>query len=142
MSHHLSPPQYTRGWLLDQRGSLGPSQIRLSSQFQVVDTMRLFQLRQFSAQPAPQRRWRTYTTGSADRPKSPHAQWYADIVPAMIPIALLGSAVYLVRFMVLIRFICLCRSRVLGSAVRTVNIVARKIYGRGQGACEGVGNRD
>jgi len=28
-------------------------------------------------------------------PKSAHAQWYADVVPAMIPVALLGSAVYL-----------------------------------------------
>lgn len=28
--------------------------------------------------------------------RSAHAQWYADIVPAMIPVALLGSAVYLV----------------------------------------------
>ncbi|PAV20719.1 hypothetical protein PNOK_0334600 [Pyrrhoderma noxium] len=27
--------------------------------------------------------------------RSAHAQWYADIVPAMIPVALLGSAVYL-----------------------------------------------
>ncbi|KAL0949627.1 hypothetical protein HGRIS_009672 [Hohenbuehelia grisea] len=26
---------------------------------------------------------------------SPHAQWYADIVPAMVPIALIGSAIYL-----------------------------------------------
>lgn len=35
-----------------------------------------------------------YAKGSKDR--SPHAQWYADTVPAMIPIALLGSAVYFV----------------------------------------------
>ncbi|KAF7983976.1 hypothetical protein HWV62_18418 [Athelia sp. TMB] len=28
--------------------------------------------------------------------KSAHAQWYSDVVPAMIPVALLGSAVYLV----------------------------------------------
>ncbi|KAF7981631.1 hypothetical protein HWV62_32720 [Athelia sp. TMB] len=27
--------------------------------------------------------------------KSAHAQWYSDVVPAMIPVALLGSAVYL-----------------------------------------------
>ncbi|KAK0498481.1 hypothetical protein EDD18DRAFT_90653 [Armillaria luteobubalina] len=27
--------------------------------------------------------------------RSPHAQWYADLLPAMVPIALLGSAVYL-----------------------------------------------
>ncbi|TFK99100.1 hypothetical protein BDV98DRAFT_474072, partial [Pterulicium gracile] len=27
--------------------------------------------------------------------KSAHASWYSDIVPAMVPIALLGSAVYL-----------------------------------------------
>ncbi|KAF8222711.1 hypothetical protein L208DRAFT_1412901 [Tricholoma matsutake] len=37
-------------------------------------------------------RWRSYGTSN---PRSPHAQWYADIVPAMIPIFLLGSAVYL-----------------------------------------------
>ncbi|TFK76075.1 hypothetical protein BDN72DRAFT_831519 [Pluteus cervinus] len=29
--------------------------------------------------------------------KSPHGQWYSDVVPSMIPIFLLGSAVYLVR---------------------------------------------
>ncbi|KAK7470829.1 hypothetical protein VKT23_002246 [Stygiomarasmius scandens] len=34
---------------------------------------------------------RLYST----RPKSPHAQWYSDVVPAMIPVFLLGSAVYL-----------------------------------------------
>ncbi|KAF5369883.1 hypothetical protein D9758_001213 [Tetrapyrgos nigripes] len=28
-------------------------------------------------------------------PRSPHAQWYSDVVPAMIPMFLLGSAVYL-----------------------------------------------
>ncbi|KAJ7591243.1 hypothetical protein C8J56DRAFT_557798 [Mycena floridula] len=27
--------------------------------------------------------------------KSPHAQWYDDVVPAMIPVVLLGSAIYL-----------------------------------------------
>ncbi|THV08726.1 hypothetical protein K435DRAFT_847567 [Dendrothele bispora CBS 962.96] len=37
-------------------------------------------------------RTRLYSTTS---PKSPHAQWYSDVVPAMIPICLLGSAVYL-----------------------------------------------
>lgn len=37
---------------------------------------------------------RPYSDGAPQR--SAHAQWYADIVPAMIPVALLGSAVYLV----------------------------------------------
>ncbi|KAJ3828556.1 hypothetical protein EV361DRAFT_803294 [Lentinula raphanica] len=32
---------------------------------------------------------------STEKPKSPHAQWYADVLPAMVPIFLLGSAVYL-----------------------------------------------
>ncbi|KAJ3811804.1 hypothetical protein F5876DRAFT_38817 [Lentinula aff. lateritia] len=32
---------------------------------------------------------------STQKPKSPHAQWYSDVLPAMIPIFLLGSAVYL-----------------------------------------------
>ncbi|KAG7097140.1 hypothetical protein E1B28_004518 [Marasmius oreades] len=36
-------------------------------------------------------RW--YSTGNSRR--SPHAQWYSDVLPAMIPIFLLGSAVYL-----------------------------------------------
>ncbi|KAI5118557.1 hypothetical protein M0805_002937 [Coniferiporia weirii] len=27
--------------------------------------------------------------------RSPHAQWYSDTLPAMIPVALLGSAVYI-----------------------------------------------
>ena len=39
---------------------------------------------------------RTYTQ-PATPPKSGHAQWYSDVVPAMVPIFLLGSAVYLVR---------------------------------------------
>ncbi|TDL29274.1 hypothetical protein BD410DRAFT_779625 [Rickenella mellea] len=36
---------------------------------------------------------RSYSDGSPQ--KSPHAQWYAEIGPAMIPVFLLGSAVYL-----------------------------------------------
>ncbi|KAF9263566.1 hypothetical protein L218DRAFT_959104 [Marasmius fiardii PR-910] len=36
---------------------------------------------------------RFYTTGNPRR--SPHAQWYSDVLPATIPIFLLGSAVYL-----------------------------------------------
>ncbi|KAJ3995192.1 hypothetical protein F5050DRAFT_1769192 [Lentinula boryana] len=32
---------------------------------------------------------------STEKPKSPHAQWYSDVLPAMVPIFLLGSAVYL-----------------------------------------------
>jgi len=34
---------------------------------------------------------RAYSQGSV---KSRHAQWYSDIVPGMIPIALIGSTVY------------------------------------------------
>jgi len=39
-----------------------------------------------------QQRLRRYST---EKPKSPHAQWYSDVLPAMLPIFLLGSAVYL-----------------------------------------------
>ena len=35
-------------------------------------------------------------SGGEQKRKSPHAQWYADTVPAMIPVALLGSAIYFV----------------------------------------------
>ncbi|KAL5488150.1 hypothetical protein ACEPAI_6258 [Sanghuangporus weigelae] len=34
-------------------------------------------------------------SGKKDSARSAHAQWYTDVVPAMIPIALLGSAVYI-----------------------------------------------
>ncbi|KAF7433233.1 hypothetical protein PC9H_005183 [Pleurotus ostreatus] len=37
----------------------------------------------------------THRRRYATKTKSAHAQWYADVVPAMIPVALLGSAVYL-----------------------------------------------
>jgi len=36
--------------------------------------------------------FRAYSQGSA---KSRHAQWYSDMVPGMIPIALIGSTVYM-----------------------------------------------
>ncbi|KAG5735207.1 hypothetical protein E4T56_gene4822 [Termitomyces sp. T112] len=38
---------------------------------------------------------RTYSENVTPKPRSAHAQWYSDTVPAMIPIFLLGSAVYL-----------------------------------------------
>jgi len=38
--------------------------------------------------------WRTYTE-LASSSKSAHAQWYSDLLPSMIPVALLGSVVYL-----------------------------------------------
>jgi hypothetical protein len=37
----------------------------------------------------------TYNQSAASG-KSAHAQWYSDLLPGMIPVALLGSAVYLV----------------------------------------------
>lgn len=37
------------------------------------------------------------SSNEKQKQKSAHAQWYADTVPAMIPVALLGSAVYFVR---------------------------------------------
>ncbi|TFK43358.1 hypothetical protein BDQ12DRAFT_674838 [Crucibulum laeve] len=40
-------------------------------------------------------RWRAYTTNSAQKPKSAHSLFYSDTLPAMIPVFLLGSAVYL-----------------------------------------------
>lgn len=42
------------------------------------------------------RHWLHTDGGHPGRP-SRHAQFYSDLVPAMIPVALLGSAVYLVR---------------------------------------------
>ncbi|RDB22612.1 hypothetical protein Hypma_010378 [Hypsizygus marmoreus] len=38
---------------------------------------------------------RPYSESATQKPRSGHAQWYSDIVPAMIPIFLLGSAIYL-----------------------------------------------
>ncbi|KAF8592494.1 hypothetical protein K439DRAFT_1323788 [Ramaria rubella] len=35
------------------------------------------------------------TSSSGVRPKSPHAEWYSQVLPSMIPIALLGSSVYI-----------------------------------------------
>jgi len=40
------------------------------------------------------RRWLHADSGHPTRP-SRHAQFYSDLVPAMIPVALLGSAVYM-----------------------------------------------
>jgi hypothetical protein len=44
---------------------------------------------------------RLYSTApegaQATKPKSPHAALYSDILPSMVPIFILGSAVYLVR---------------------------------------------
>ena len=47
-------------------------------------------------QPSMTRRWLHSDSGHPTRP-SRHAQFYSDLVPAMIPVALLGSAVYMVR---------------------------------------------
>ncbi|KAG2158836.1 uncharacterized protein EDB93DRAFT_425504 [Suillus bovinus] len=41
----------------------------------------------------PQRWARGYS--STTEPRSAHSQWYASMLPGMIPVALLGSAVYL-----------------------------------------------
>jgi len=67
---------------------------------------------------------RLYST----RPKSPHAQWYSDVVPAMIPVFLLGSAVYLVRTQ--------SPSSAFphsppGPPARADPSIARKVHGRG-----------
>ncbi|KAI0049570.1 hypothetical protein FA95DRAFT_1556655 [Auriscalpium vulgare] len=35
------------------------------------------------------------TRRAAQEPRSPHARFYSDLVPGMIPVALLGSAVYI-----------------------------------------------
>ncbi|KAF8528906.1 hypothetical protein BU17DRAFT_80056 [Hysterangium stoloniferum] len=35
-----------------------------------------------------------YATGTGSR-RNPHADWYAQILPAMLPVALLGSTVYI-----------------------------------------------
>ncbi|KAF8076215.1 hypothetical protein FPV67DRAFT_403887 [Lyophyllum atratum] len=43
----------------------------------------------------PRLQWRSYSESTTQKPRSGHAQWYSDIAPAMIPIFLLGSAVYL-----------------------------------------------
>ncbi|KAG1780169.1 hypothetical protein EV702DRAFT_964483 [Suillus placidus] len=41
----------------------------------------------------PQRRTRGHS--STTEPRSAHSEWYASMLPGMIPVALLGSAVYL-----------------------------------------------
>ncbi|KAG1892643.1 hypothetical protein F4604DRAFT_1672617 [Suillus subluteus] len=41
----------------------------------------------------PQQRTRGYS--STTGPRSAHSEWYASMLPGMIPVALLGSAVYL-----------------------------------------------
>ncbi|KIK30512.1 hypothetical protein PISMIDRAFT_670547, partial [Pisolithus microcarpus 441] len=39
---------------------------------------------------------RSSTRGYSERaPSSKHAEWYSSMLPGMIPIALLGSAVYM-----------------------------------------------
>ena len=53
----------------------------------------------------------------APPPRSRHAQFYTDYAAGMLPIALLGSAIYIVRR--LPRFCCLCirgHARVWGTA--------------------------
>ena len=40
---------------------------------------------------------RTYGSQQTTSASSKHSEWYRDIIPGMIPIALLGSSVYLVR---------------------------------------------
>lgn len=43
---------------------------------------------------------RRYSAGSGEASRknpSPHAQFYSSLLPDMVPIAILGSAVYLVR---------------------------------------------
>jgi hypothetical protein len=47
-------------------------------------------------QSSTSRRWLHGNSGHDTRP-SRHAHFYSDLVPAMIPVALLGSAVYMVR---------------------------------------------
>lgn len=67
--------------------------------------MSLSQLARASSRSVARPRWqttptrRTYSTeqAAASKPPSPHAQWYSDMLPGMIPVALLGSAVYIVR---------------------------------------------
>lgn len=46
-----------------------------------------------------------------ERQRSAHAQWYSDMLPAMVPVALLGSAVYMVRSPLLPRTGHMPRSR-------------------------------
>ena len=48
----------------------------------------------------PTGHWLHTDSGHPGRP-SRHAQFYSDLVPAMIPVALLGSAVYMVRMAML-----------------------------------------
>ncbi|KAG0705496.1 hypothetical protein DFH29DRAFT_281209 [Suillus ampliporus] len=51
---------------------------------------RLAQLRSLHV---PLRRTRGYS--STAEPRSAHSEWYASMLPGMIPVALLGSAVYM-----------------------------------------------
>lgn len=71
--------------------------------------------RSSSRRPASPRRVRYLTQGPepAKSSRSPHAQFYSDLVPGMVPVALLGSAVYLVSDCLLHVFMCIsfCSSR-------------------------------
>lgn len=56
----------------------------------MVPLMRLVRTRSLRV---PQQRTRGYS--STAEPRSAHSEWYASMLPGMIPVALLGSAVYL-----------------------------------------------
>jgi len=45
--------------------------------------------------PRARRLQRSYSQQSPSASKSRHAQWYSDMVPGMLPIALIGSTVYM-----------------------------------------------
>ncbi|KAG2152053.1 hypothetical protein BD769DRAFT_1402897 [Suillus cothurnatus] len=51
----------------------------------------------------PQQRIRRYS--STTGPRSAHSEWYASMLPGMVPVALLGSAVYLVSSVVLVSWV-------------------------------------
>lgn len=71
--------------------------------------------RSSSFRPTSSQRVRYSTQGPepAKSSRSPHAQFYSDLVPGMVPVALLGSAIYLVSDCLLHVLMCIsfCSSR-------------------------------
>lgn len=76
------------------------------------------------------------------RQHTSHGQFYSDLLPGMIPITLLGSAVYIVRPLLSLRQDISCKpelcllttSSVLGPSSPSISPITRKIPGRGASA--------
>lgn len=91
LSAHRLTPLFPTNPLLTSSAPFSSLLIVLSAPvLRMIMSTRLW-LRPHAQLPAIHRR--PYTT---DQPSSRHAQWYSNTLPAMIPIFLLGSAIYLV----------------------------------------------